>query len=89
MLPMREVDGEVWRSLLLGLLKALDRVGAAMRGVGAGERGGLGGGGEGGGLAPLMVRSVSVGGESCLGWGLDGDHPAASRLGVHEACLDR
>jgi hypothetical protein len=32
-LPMREVDGEVWRSLLLALLDALERVAAAVRGA--------------------------------------------------------
>lgn len=31
-LPMREVDGAVWRSLLLGLTAAIGRVGAAIRG---------------------------------------------------------
>lgn len=32
-LPMRDVDGEVWRSLLAGLLGALERVAAAVKGA--------------------------------------------------------
>ena len=31
-LPMREVDGEVWKSLMVALLRGLEAFGAAVRG---------------------------------------------------------